>query len=102
MSPFVIINFMGIFVSTSFLVLHICLYGWNEKYLSMDSGEGFFGWMDKENLFNSLVLVGPFGQLLGNGGYAICMAIASPVVVGNIYLLQPFIGQIVGVIVGVD
>lgn len=93
---------MAVLGTINFGILAIVLEGFTPTYFSLDNDLGFFGCYSAENLVTSLLLVGPFSQLLGNSGYVFGLTIAPPELLGSLFLLEPFFGQLAGLIFGLD
>lgn len=69
---------------------------------SMDTTYGFFGWLSPDYIFLSAIVISGFLGIFGVGSYIFLLDYFAPSVVASIFLLQPFIGQIEGVLFGQD
>ena len=72
------------------------------KFMSFDSTYGFFGWMSSEYFVLAVFVVGPIAGVLGAGAYIYLLFFFSSTVVMNMMLLEPFISQIFGILLGQD
>lgn len=70
--------------------------------LSRDLTYGFFGWLTPEYFVLSAVIISFFLGIFGVGSYIFLLDYFSPSVVASLFLLQPFVGQILGVLFGQD
>ena len=72
------------------------------KILSVDPVNGCFGFLNGQTAFIALVPFGLLSAFLGSAGYVLCLLWYSPVVTSNSYLVEPFIAQALGCVVGID
>jgi hypothetical protein len=61
-----------------------------------------FGFLRPENLLGSFVLYGIITGFWGSSGYILATWYNPPLAVMNTFLLEPFIGQLVGVWLKID
>lgn len=99
---FAVIAVISLFTVVNFAAFQVISDGFSWDYLSMDPVTGWFGCYASENIWITLGLVGPFSQMLGNSGYAFGLMIAPPEIMGTLFLLEPFSGQIMSVLFGLD
>lgn len=71
-------------------------------FLSLDPEVGVFGWLSSEYLILSLFLIIPIAGVLGGGSYIYLLDYFTPTVIGNIFLLEPFLSQMLSCLLGQD
>ncbi|CAI2368442.1 unnamed protein product [Moneuplotes crassus] len=86
------------FITSAF---YICFYDIKDFY-SFDIQYGILGWASSEYLLYSLTAIGIITGVFGIGGYVFTLNYFPPHIVGTIYLLEPVVGQILGIILGQD
>jgi hypothetical protein len=94
---FVLIHICSVFGTIYYSIFALLEPGFEySKFLSMDVHFGFFGWASEEYLWISLFLIGPIAGVLGIGAYIYLLLFFTPIVMMNMALLDPFIGQFLG------
>ena len=73
-----------------------------EVFFSMDPTNGLFGWLSEEQIYISLFLIGPLWGLWGNGGPILALKYFESHIVGNAFMFEPFIGQMLSCAFGQD
>ncbi|CAI2363469.1 unnamed protein product [Moneuplotes crassus] len=63
---------------------------------------GFFGWMQPDTILFSLVVIGLVCGVLGVGSYIYLLEYFPPHITSGIFLLEPFVSQYMGILLGVD
>lgn len=78
------------------------LYSQNSQQLffTTDEQHGAFGWYSDRYFYQSVLLLGPIAGLLGSGSYIYMLSYFSPEITATIFLLEPVIAQILGVVFG--
>ena len=71
-------------------------------FFSMDPHYGLFGWLSSEQILISLFLIAPICGLWGNGGQIFSLKYFEPHIVGNALLLEPFVGQLISWLIGLE
>ena len=72
------------------------------EIFSFDMETGCMGFFDPRIAFIAFVPFGIFCSIMGSAGYVISLLFYSPLVVSNCYLVEPFIAQILGYVLGID
>ena len=67
--------------------------GDTSKLFSFDPHEGIFGLFSYEQIKIS-ILLGPIGMSIG--GYTLALKYFQPHIVGNAFVIEPFLGQFLG------
>lgn len=71
-------------------------------FFSLDVNWGGFGFLDSDEAFAAIVCYGLSCGFFGNAGYVICLLFFSPVIVSACFLLEPFLGQMIGYLMDID
>lgn len=75
----------------------------NSNFYSMDPDYGVFGWLgNMSNFLNVMLIVCPITGILGNIGYFTAYKYFPMQIVAAAILIEPFIGQLVGILLGQD
>lgn len=91
------------FYGIIFQLIFFPLFLTNDKFYSFDSKYGCFGWMSTwENIFMVLGIVSPITGVLGNLGYFMAFNYFPMQIVAATILLEPFVGQLCGILLGQD
>ena len=72
------------------------------KVFSVDKEWGAFGMFHTEHAVMAILGYGSSCGFFGNAGYVLSLIFFSPVIVSASFLLEPFIGQLVGYWTGID
>ena len=70
-------------------------------FFSLDVQWGGFGFLNSDEAFAAMFCYG-LSWWFGSAGYTICLCFFSPVIVTASYLLEPFIGQMIGYLMDID
>ena len=68
--------------------------------LSMDPVAGMFGWLAPENFLYNFLVMGAFCRYGVMQFYTLALYFFSTVIVANLFMLEPILGQVIGVILG--
>ncbi|CAI2372694.1 unnamed protein product [Moneuplotes crassus] len=98
---------MVCFQITTFIqmLMQIAVYFWyfgTGGFVSFDEKRGMFGWASNENIVWSLLVFGPVTCIFGSGGYYFTASYFPPHIIGTIFLLEPVLGQIFGILLSQD
>lgn len=98
MVVFSIVNFLNLIVFIPGVLAYdgfdySLFFSQNEKY-------GAFGWYSDRYFYLSVFVLAPIGGLLGSASYTYVLAYFPPDITGNLFLLEPVIAQIMGVMFG--
>jgi drug/metabolite transporter (DMT)-like permease len=88
--PFLLVFSQSIGMFVVFTTWYISVNGLDT--ISYDKTVGVFGEFAAENFWLSVLVVGPFTQTLGFGGFTFSLLFASPLVAGNVFTLEPICG----------
>ena len=80
-------------ISWCIIVMIIINEGDTSKLFSFDPHEGIFGLFSYEQIKIS-ILLGPIGMSIG--GYTLALKYFQPHIVGNAFVIEPFLGQFLG------
>jgi len=69
---------------------------------SRDPIGGLFGWSDPNWILLSTLIIAPICGVLGVGCYVFLLDFFPPHIVNGIFLLEPFVGQLIGTLLGQD
>ena len=83
-------------------ILSICIAIGYEGARIDTSNKGIFGYMRTENLFSCFFLYGFMAGFWGVCGYVIACKYFPPVVIMNCLLVEPVLGQVIGVYMKID
>jgi drug/metabolite transporter (DMT)-like permease len=86
-----------------FQLIFFPLFVWRLDYFSFDPVNGAFGWLSNSyNFFMVILIVSPITGILGNIGFFSSYSYWPMQIVAAAILTEPFIGQILGVLLGQD
>ena len=94
--PALVILVFNSFISLICSAIILLLF-WNSdlsKLISFDPHEGIFGLFSNEQILVTFLL-GPF-SILSLGGYALALNYFQPHIIGNAFVAEPFLGQVLG------
>jgi drug/metabolite transporter (DMT)-like permease len=69
-------------------------------FFSMHPKYGFLGWFSNDQLKISVFLIAPFWGVCGNALDVFSLKYFDSHIIGNSHLLEPFIGQMIGYLIG--
>ncbi|CAI2367282.1 unnamed protein product [Moneuplotes crassus] len=81
--------------------VYVCFSGY-ENTVSFDPHYGLLGWASEEYLIYSLTFVALLAGVPGIGGYVFPLSYFPPHIVASIFLLDPIVGEVIGVFLGQD
>ena len=89
--------------SLLFQLIFFPLFVQNPNFYSTDPEYGVFGWLSSsDSILMILLLVSPLTGILGNIGYFTSYTYWPMQIVAAAILTEPFIGQLVGILLGQD
>ena len=74
----------------------------DDATIDLDSKHGLFGWLNEQQSFQSIFMVGFWASLINPAGYLLAMLFLNPVVCIMAAAFEPLIAQIIGCVCGID
>mmetsp|Transcript_5566 Transcript_5566/g.5083 ORF Transcript_5566/g.5083 Transcript_5566/m.5083 type:complete len:126 (+) Transcript_5566:466-843(+) len=88
-------------ISGSIVIILISLL-FTTATFNNDPITGLFGWMNKEEIWFNLFVIGLMSGIGTFFFYPLCIIFFSPLILGNVYLLEPVVCTMYGVLLGLD